>query len=102
MAYRDLREFIDVLEGDGELLRVPVPVDWMYEVGGWIRRSVDMRPKGPALLFEDCKGYPQGFRHFSAGLATYPRFALALGLPKETPPKEISRSYPILKEEGEM
>lgn len=93
MAYKDLREFIDILENEGELLRVPVTVDWMYEVGGWIRRSVDMRPKGPALLFENLKGYPPGFQLFSCAVATYPRFALALGLPKDTPPKEIINFY---------
>ncbi len=56
MAYADLREFIAVLEKSDELLRVPVGVDWKYEVSGWIRKSADMRPKGPALLFENIKG----------------------------------------------
>jgi 4-hydroxy-3-polyprenylbenzoate decarboxylase len=93
MAFKDLREFIDALERDGELLRVPVPVDWRYEVGGWIRKSIDMRPKGPALLFENLQGYSSEFRLFSAGLATYPRLAMALGLPKQTPPREIINFY---------
>jgi UbiD family decarboxylase len=93
MAFKDLRGFIETLRKDGELLNVPVSVDWKYEVGGWIRKSVDMRPKGPALLFENLKGYPAGFRLFTCGLATYPRFAMALGLPKETPPKEIINFY---------
>jgi len=93
MAYQDLRQFIDVLEKEGELLRVPMEVDWKYEISGWIRKSVDMRPKGPALLFENIKGYPPGMRLFSAGVASYPRFALALGLPKETPPKETINFY---------
>ena len=39
MAYRDLRQFIEVLEKEEELLRIPVEVDWRYEVAGWIRRS---------------------------------------------------------------
>jgi UbiD family decarboxylase len=60
VAYQDLRHFIDLLEKEGELLRVPMEVDWKYEVSGWIRKSVDMRPKGPALLFENIKGYPRG------------------------------------------
>lgn len=93
MPYKDLREFIDVLEKEGELLKVPMQVDWMYEIGGWIRKSVDMKPKGPALLFENVKGYPPGLKVFSAGIATYPRVAMALGLPKETPPREIINFY---------
>lgn len=93
MAYRDLRDFIEALNKHKELLRVDIPVHWMYEIGGWIRRSMDMRPKGPALLFENIKGYPPGFRLFSGGLGSYPRLAIALGLSPETPPKEIIDTY---------
>ncbi len=89
MAYEDLRSFIAVLEAEGELLRIPIEVDWEYELGGWIRKSVDMRPKGPALLFENIKGYSPEQRVFSCGVDSYPRFALALGLPKTTHPREI-------------
>ena len=93
MAYTDLRQFIDVLEKEGELLRIPIEVDWKYEVAGWIRNSIDMRPNGKALLFEKLKGYPLGYRLFSAGVATYSRFALALGLPKDTLPREMINFY---------
>ena len=78
-----------MLETEGELLRIPMQVDWQYELGGWIRKSVDMRPKGPALLFENITDYPPEQRVFSCGISSYPRFALALGLPKETHPREI-------------
>lgn len=93
MAYKDLRGFIEELDRNKELLRVTCPVNWKYEIGGWIRKSVDMRPKGPALLFENIQDYPKGFRLFSNGLASYPRFALALGLPMETPPRGIINAY---------
>ena len=93
VAYEDLRNFIAVLEAEGELLRVPMQVDWEYELGGWIRKSVDMRPKGPALLFENIKGYPSEQRVFSCGISSYPRFALALGLSKETHPREIIDTF---------
>ncbi len=93
MAYKDMREFIDTLDRNRELLKVTMPVHWMYEIGGWVRKSVDMRPKGPALLFENIKGYPKGYRLFSAGIATYSRFALALGLSPKTPPPEIINVY---------
>ena len=93
MAYADLREFIADLEKSDELLSVPVGVDWKYEVSGWIRKSADMRPKGPALLFENIKGYPRGYRLFAGGVASYRRFAIALGLSAETPLKEIIRTF---------
>ena len=51
MAYKDLREFIATLERSEELLRIPVEVDWMYEIGGWARKSVDMRPKRVKFSF---------------------------------------------------
>ena len=92
MAYRDLRSFIAVLENEGELLRVPIEVDWEYELGGWLRKAVDMRPKGPALLFENIKDYP-GHRIFSGGVATYPRIALTFGLPKETHPRQLIDAF---------
>jgi UbiD family decarboxylase len=93
MAYEDLRSFIKTLEAENELLRVPMEVDWEYELAGWVRKSVDMRPKGPALLFENLKGYGPEHRVFSAGVASYPRFALALGLPKDTHPKKIIETF---------
>ena len=93
MAYEDLREFISVLESKSELRRVPVEVDWRYEISGWIRKSVDMRPKGPALLFENLKGYSPDYRILSGAIGSYPRFAMALGLEPETPPREIINAF---------
>ncbi len=93
MAYKDLREFIGLLEKENELLKVPLEVDWQYEVSGWIWKSSRMGDKGPALLFEKLKGYPPGYRLFADGISTYQRFALALGLPKDTSPREIINFY---------
>ena len=42
-------------ESEGELKRVSVEVDWNLELGG-IARKV-MSNSGPALLFENIKGY---------------------------------------------
>lgn len=53
MTYKNLRQFIDVLEKEGKLLKVPIEVDWKYEVSGWIRKSVDMWPKRPALFLRN-------------------------------------------------
>ncbi|MFQ5901473.1 MAG: menaquinone biosynthesis decarboxylase [Thermodesulfobacteriota bacterium] len=55
MAYKDLREFIALLEKKGELKRVKVPVDANLEISEIIDRLV--RKKGPAVIFENVKGY---------------------------------------------
>lgn len=81
MPYKDLRAFIERLEQEGELRRVPVPVHWRYELGGWARLAYDQSPPGPALLFEAIRGYSSGFRVLVGALATPKRVALALELP---------------------
>ncbi len=45
MAFTDLREWIERLESDGDLKRVPAEVDWNLELGG-IARTV-MSKSGP-------------------------------------------------------
>ncbi len=54
MAYRDLREFIQKLEREGELKRVRVEVDPVLEITEITHRVT--RSGGPALLFERPKG----------------------------------------------
>lgn len=55
MTFKDLREFIDHLESTGLLKRVKVPVDPNLEVSEIIDRLV--KRGGPAVIFEDVKGY---------------------------------------------
>src|ERR1039457_6274782 len=55
MAYRDLREFIRALEEKGELKRIRVEVDPILEITEFADRAV--KRGGPALLFEQPKGY---------------------------------------------
>ncbi|HIE11903.1 MAG TPA: menaquinone biosynthesis decarboxylase [Desulfotomaculum sp.] len=55
MGYRDLREFIRVLEEHGELKRVGAEVDAELEITEIADRVV--KSGGPALLFERVKGY---------------------------------------------
>lgn len=61
MAYSDLRDWIQALESVGELKRVSVEVDPILEVteiADRVMKSRGSRPGGPALLFENLKGYP--------------------------------------------
>jgi 4-hydroxy-3-polyprenylbenzoate decarboxylase len=63
LAYYDLREWISALDKAGELMRIKAEADPMLEiaeitdrVSKWGRRGVH-GPGGPALLFENVKGY---------------------------------------------
>ena len=50
MPYSGLREFLELLESEGELARVRVPVDLNQELGAVCVKS--LKNYGPALLFE--------------------------------------------------
>ena len=55
MKYSDLREFLAFLEKQGELVRIGQEVDPNLEMTEISDRT--LRAKGPALLFENPKGY---------------------------------------------
>ena len=55
MHYQDLRDFIEQLERNGELLRIRHPVDPYLEMTEICDRT--LRSGGPALLFENAKGF---------------------------------------------
>ena len=55
MKYADLREFLQFLESRGELKRISTPVDPRLEMTEICDRT--LRSGGPALLFENPKGF---------------------------------------------
>ena len=55
MKYTDLRDFIAALEQRGELVRISAEVDPALEMTEIADRT--LRGGGPALLFENPKGY---------------------------------------------
>jgi 4-hydroxy-3-polyprenylbenzoate decarboxylase len=77
MAPADLREWIALLEREGELVRVTAEVDPDLEVTEIVDRTV--RTGGPALLFEN----PKGARHplLINQFGTERRMCLAFGEP---------------------
>ncbi|MDP2726875.1 MAG: UbiD family decarboxylase, partial [Dehalococcoidia bacterium] len=79
MALDDLRQLMEILESEGELLRIPEEVDAKYEIGAWCRVVSDAG--GPALLFERVKGHEIPILVNAFG--TRKRIALALGLKPE-------------------
>jgi UbiD family decarboxylase len=73
----DLRSFVEQLDRLGQLKRID-GADWNIEIGA-ITEAVSDK-EGPALLFDNIKGYPQGFRILSNSFRTHSRFGAALGL----------------------
>jgi 4-hydroxy-3-polyprenylbenzoate decarboxylase len=93
VAYRDLREWIDTLDREGELARVKVEVDWDLEIGGILRENMDRN--GPALLFENIRDYRNTIctKLFASSLSSNSRIALMLGLSKDTPYRDLIRVW---------
>ena len=78
--FEDLRGFLAHLESQGQLVRVKDAVDVKYEIAAGMRKTSDI--EGPALLFENIKGYP-GWRVLGGLFATRKLVALGLGVPQE-------------------
>src|ERR1700741_2900008 len=76
--YRDLREFIDLVDTLGALRRIAA-ADPRYEIGGITEVAAGL-PDCPALLFDNIKGYSSGFRILTNATTNAQRAALALGL----------------------
>lgn len=85
MGARDLRSFMKVLETEGELKCISAEVDWEAEIGAILRKAASAR--GPALLFENIKGYKGNWcrKLFTNELSSRKRMALMLGMPKDSP-----------------
>ena len=89
--YRDLREFIDLVDGLGALRRID-NADPMLEIGGITEVAAGM-PECPAILFDNIKGYPAGFRIFTNATVSAQRAALALGLDPHLRPLEALKAW---------
>ena len=75
MGCIDLREWIALLEKEGELHRITARVDWDCEIGTISRRVLEKH--GPALLFENVKDHAKtrGRKVFGGGIGTRARLA---------------------------
>ena len=84
LAYTDLREFIRQLDKAGELKRITVEVDPILEMAEIADRTSKLgkgtaKAGGPALLFENVKGYP-GARVLMNQFGSEARMKLALNV----------------------
>ena len=94
MKYRDLREFIALLEARGELRRVATPVDPRLEMTEICDRT--LRRGGPALLFENPTGYDVPVLANLFG--TPHRVALGMGEESVAALRDVGRLLAYLKE----
>ena len=62
MGHKDIRDWINIIEKDGELKKIN-GADWNLEMGGIteILYREGKRPV-PALLFDNIPGFPKGYR----------------------------------------
>jgi 4-hydroxy-3-polyprenylbenzoate decarboxylase len=84
-----MRQWMAQLEQHGELRRIKAEVDWDREIGAVTRRVLEK--KGPAVLFENIKGYGNGrcTKLFASGLGARSRLALALGFPHDATNRDL-------------
>ena len=76
----DLKQFLKVLEREGELQRIQAPVDAKHEIGA-VCKILNERPGSPAVLFENVKG--SAIPVVGQLLFGDKRVAMALGLSQE-------------------
>ena len=74
---RDLRQWIDQVDKLGELTTIN-GADWETEIGAVTELGHHMGEKSSALLFDNIKGYPAGYRVLSNTLNSLKRLALTL------------------------
>jgi|SRR5579862_132867 len=89
--YKDLREFIGLVDKLGALRRID-GADPRFEIGGITEVAAGL-PDCPALLFDGIKGYPRGFRIFTNATTNVQRASLALGLDPALRPLDALKAW---------
>jgi 4-hydroxy-3-polyprenylbenzoate decarboxylase len=94
MKYKDLREFIEKLEAEGELKRIRHPVDPKLEITAICDRV--LKQNGPALLFENVVGFNMPVLANLFGTAR--RVALGMGADSTEALRETGRLLAWLRQ----
>jgi 4-hydroxy-3-polyprenylbenzoate decarboxylase len=94
MHYRDLRDFIEQLERNGELVRIRHPVDPYLEMTEICDRT--LRARGPALLFENARG--SDVPVLANLFGTPERVAAGMGADSVASLREVGKLLAFLKE----
>ena len=77
---KDMRDFIATCEESGILHRIKAEVDWDLELSHIAKLNEEK--SGPALLFENVKGYDTPV--ITSVCTTAERLAVIMGMPKES------------------
>jgi len=85
-VYKDLREFLEVLETEGQLVRVKEEVNPEPDIAAAGRAAANLGKSQPAILFEKVKGYKYSVVTNVHG--SWQNHALMLGLDKNTSTKD--------------
>ena len=91
VSYIDLRSFIDQVDRLQALHRI-VGADPYLEIGG-VTEVAAALPDCPALLFDQIKGFPTGFRIFTNATSNVQRAALALGIDPRLGPLDALKAW---------
>ena len=86
---RDLRDFINLCEKEGELKRIKTEVDWNLELSHVAK--INEERKGPALLFENVKDY--SIPVLTSAFTTPKRLAICLGMPRDYSMCDMAREW---------
>src|SRR5262249_31823181 len=89
--YKDLREFIELVDKLGVLRRIE-GADPRFEIGA-VTEVAAGRSGAPALLFDAIKGFPRGFRIFTNATTSPQRAALALGIDPTLRPLDALKAW---------
>src|SRR5690349_24609265 len=91
IAYKDLRGYLDAVDKLGEL-RVVNGADWDLELGA-ITEVAARATKPKVLLFDNIKGYPNGFRVVTNPVCSAATTALAFGLDPKLTGVDLIRAW---------
>jgi len=86
---KELRDFINKCEQEGELHRIKTEVDWNLELSHIAKLNEEK--KGPALLFENVKGYD--IPVLTSAFTTPRRLAIGLGMPLNYTMCDMAREW---------
>ena len=86
---KELRDFINKCEEEGELHRIKAEVDWNLELSHIAKLNEER--KGPALLFENVKGYD--IPVLTSAFTTPRRLAIGLGMPLNYSMCDMARAW---------
>jgi len=81
IAYKDLREWMEEADKVGELKSVK-GANPKYEIGAIVEEN--SRNFGPAIIFDEIRGYAAGFRVLTNSMSNIRNFNLTFGFPIES------------------